>query len=54
MSDGWDDPRMPTIAGDAPPGHIRPGDPRFREDAIGVAKRDNSVVDIAMFDAARA
>jgi glutaminyl-tRNA synthetase len=48
--DGWDDPRMPTIAGlrrrGIPPGAIR----EFVKRA-GVA-RANSVVDMAMFDAA--
>ena len=47
---GWDDPRMPTIAGPAPARRAAGGDPRLRR-AIGVARAD-SRVDVAMFDSA--
>ena len=49
--DGWDDPRLPTIAGlrsrGVPPAAIR----QFCQD-IGVARADSGPVDIGMFDAA--
>lgn len=45
--DGWDDPRMPTIAGIRRRG-VRPEAVRDFCDRIGVAK-SNSVIDIALF-----
>lgn len=45
---GWDDPRMPTIAGIRRRG-VRPDAVRDFCDRIGVAK-NNSVIDIALFD----
>ena len=51
MSRGWDDPRMPTLAGPAPArraGRRRSANSSRR---VGVA-RANSVVDVAMFDSA--
>ncbi len=46
--DGWDDPRMPTIAGIRRRG-VRPEAVREFADRIGVAKA-NSMIDIALFD----
>lgn len=46
--DGWDDPRMPTIAGIRRRG-VRPEAVRDFCDRIGVAKA-NSVIDIALFE----
>lgn len=48
LVDGWDDPRMPTIAGIRRRG-VRPEAVRDFADRIGVAKT-NSVIDIALFD----
>ena len=45
---GWDDPRMPTLAGIRRRGYTAGSDPQFCE-RIGVAKR-NSTVDIAMLE----
>lgn len=46
--DGWDDPRMPTIAGIRRRG-VRPEAVRDFCDRIGVAKT-NSVIDVALFE----
>ncbi|MCB2180263.1 glutamine--tRNA ligase/YqeY domain fusion protein [bacterium] len=48
LVDGWDDPRMPTIAGIRRRG-VRPEAVRDFADRIGVAKT-NSMIDIALFD----
>lgn len=48
LVDGWDDPRMPTIAGIRRRG-VRPEAVRDFADRIGVAK-SNSMIDIALFD----
>ncbi len=48
MVDGWDDPRMPTLAGLRRRGYTPKSIRRFC-DAIGVAKA-NSVVDVAMLE----
>ncbi len=46
--DGWDDPRMPTIAGMRRRG-VTPAALRNFSESVGVAK-SNSVVDVAQFD----
>ena len=48
LVDGWDDPRMPTIAGYRRRGYT-PESIRNFCDRIGVAKA-NSTVDVAMFE----
>ncbi len=45
---GWDDPRMPTISGLRRRGYT-PESIRFFADAVGVAKRDNTI-DVALLE----
>jgi len=46
---GWDDPRMPTLAGMRRRGYTAEAVRNFIE-RVGIAKKDNSVVDIALLE----